>query len=94
MQNIKGEIIEVNEDIMKWLDEFEDCPDLYYRHTITVLSNNGPVECICYFLVNHKKKLLELPYLDDYDSYGAHGKQYLMDVDDEWEQYDEIQNKG
>ena len=34
LQNIKGEIIGVNEDIMKWLDDFEDYPDLYNRHTI------------------------------------------------------------
>jgi gamma-glutamylcyclotransferase (GGCT)/AIG2-like uncharacterized protein YtfP len=67
LQNIKGEIIEVNEDIMKWLDEFEDCPDLYKRHTITVLSNNGPVECICYFLVNHKKELCFVNYFTSHD---------------------------
>ena len=75
---------EVNDEMLEWLDDFEDTPYLYKRHSIMVWSKSKSIECSCYFLVKWNGELLELPYMENYDSYGAHGKQYLSELDEDY----------
>lgn len=92
LQNITGEVYEVDEDMLKCLDICEDCPNLYDRRPIKVVLNNAvTVECKCYFLIRFKNKLLDLPFIDNYYSEGPHGRPYLPELDEEYDDYSEVQ---
>lgn len=78
--------------MLKCLDICEDCPNLYDRRPIKVVLNNAvTVECKCYFLIRFKNKLLDLPFIDNYYSEGPHGRPYLPELDEEYDDYSEVQ---
>lgn len=89
LQNIQGEIYEVDEQMLAKLDELEDHPNFYEREltTIDVTQNakgdqlSTQKECWCYFLKKYKPRMLDLPYLESYDSKGDHGLKYVERCD-------------
>lgn len=48
-ENIVGQIVEVDDDLLYKLDHFEGVPDLYKRGTIKVKTGNIEMDCLCYF---------------------------------------------
>ncbi|XP_006101518.1 gamma-glutamylaminecyclotransferase [Myotis lucifugus] len=83
-----GEIYAVDEQMLRVLDEFEDCPDLYQRVRVSVevLEGEGASEeppaaerrlqCFVYIATTYPPEWAQLPYLDNYDAQGAHGLPY------------------
>ncbi|KAM7111674.1 gamma-glutamylaminecyclotransferase isoform 1-T2 [Molossus nigricans] len=88
---VAGEIYSVDEQMLCFLDEFEGCPDMYQRTRvrIAVLEWEGPrgaseeppaaertLQCFVYSTATYPPEWVRLPYLDNYDSQGAHGLRY------------------
>uniref|UniRef100_A0ABI0NRK9 Gamma-glutamylaminecyclotransferase n=1 Tax=Bos taurus TaxID=9913 RepID=A0ABI0NRK9_BOVIN len=73
-----GEVYEVDERMLRFLDEFESCPDMYQRTRLHVALEGvrGPLECFVYTTATYPPEWVHLPYLDDYDSQGKHGLRY------------------
>ncbi|KAJ6643203.1 putative gamma-glutamylcyclotransferase [Pseudolycoriella hygida] len=79
-RNIKGEIYEINDEMLTKLDILEDYPELYDRQIEPIETDSGLVHCWVYLLRNFPTKMLdkshleeytetsELPYLESYDS--------------------------
>ncbi|CAI9724072.1 Hypothetical predicted protein [Octopus vulgaris] len=65
---ISGEVYEVDEKMLKQLDEFELHPDVYKREKISVISNNNSFMSWCYILQRPQPKLLDLKLLDNYNN--------------------------
>ncbi|CAB3223116.1 unnamed protein product [Arctia plantaginis] len=84
---VKGEVYNVDEDMLGRLDLLEDHPNYYEREQDDILivkenSFSGQAteqheRCWVYFLRKFKPELLKYPMLDSYTSGGPHGKQYL-----------------
>lgn len=97
LKNIKGEVYDVDDDLLAHLDQFECYPDVYGRRKVEIImttletdshtdsntdSENDTrldqermtMECWMYYLPEPSPTLLELEMMEDYDSYGAHGK--------------------
>ncbi|XP_059541026.1 gamma-glutamylaminecyclotransferase isoform X2 [Myotis daubentonii] len=80
-----GEIYAVDEQMLRVLDEFEECPDLYQRVRVSVevLEGEGAskeppaaercLQCFVYIATIYPPEWAQLPYLENYDSQGAHG---------------------
>ncbi|XP_060077250.1 putative gamma-glutamylcyclotransferase CG2811 [Ylistrum balloti] len=76
---IKGEVYDVNEPVLDALDELEGHPNFYRREVIPVTCEDGStLECGCYFLLNFRKDLLELPFHDSYHYKGSHNLTFSM----------------
>lgn len=82
-QNIRGEVWSVDQQKLKFLDEFESYPDYYDRVPVHVhlLDDEGrmtgdQVQANIYILKSSKPELLKLPFLSNYDSYGSHNMPY------------------
>ncbi|XP_016059329.1 PREDICTED: gamma-glutamylaminecyclotransferase [Miniopterus natalensis] len=84
---VVGEIYAVDEQMLRFLDEFEGCPDMYQRTQVRVAvlewedSEEPPaaertLQCFVYTTANYPPEWVQLPYLDNYDSEGAHGLRY------------------
>ncbi|XP_023477553.1 gamma-glutamylaminecyclotransferase isoform X1 [Equus przewalskii] len=88
---VVGEIYAVDEQMLRFLDEFEGCPDMYQRTPlpIAVLEWEGTrgapretpaadrtVQCFVYSTATFPPEWLHLPYHDNYDSQGQHGLRY------------------
>nr|XP_014334769.1 PREDICTED: gamma-glutamylaminecyclotransferase isoform X1 [Bos mutus] len=73
-----GEVYEVDERMLRFLDEFESCPDMYQRTRLHVALEGArvPLECFVYTTATYPPEWVHLPYLDDYDSQGKHGLRY------------------
>ncbi|XP_069122637.1 putative gamma-glutamylcyclotransferase CG2811 [Argopecten irradians] len=64
---IKGEVYDVNDVMLAALDKLEGRPNFYRRQLISVATVNGSiVDCGCYFLINFRRDLLELPFHESY----------------------------
>ena len=73
----KGEVYEVDDTLLKILDDFEGHPDFYHRRLENVKDGNGQVfQCWTYFLPKFKPEMLQLGHLPTYHSKGSHGKPY------------------
>ena len=73
----KGEVYEVDDTLLKILDDFEGHPDFYHRRLENVEDGNGKViQCWTYFLPKFKPEMLQLDHLPTYHSKGSHGKPY------------------
>uniref|UniRef100_A0A8D1KCP5 Gamma-glutamylaminecyclotransferase n=1 Tax=Sus scrofa TaxID=9823 RepID=A0A8D1KCP5_PIG len=76
---VAGEVYAVDEQMLRFLDEFEGCPDMYQRTRLTVAVEGpagGTVQCFAYSTATYPPEWLQLPHLDDYDSQGEHGLRY------------------
>ncbi|XP_005112636.1 gamma-glutamylaminecyclotransferase isoform X4 [Aplysia californica] len=75
---VLGEVYEVDDSMLAFLDAFESHPDFYRREVATVLmtqDKNGEKldppqtkECWIYFLPKYKPEMLELQFLENYTS--------------------------
>lgn len=90
-QCVAGEIYIVDEQMLRFLDEFEGCPDMYQRTQvqIAVLEWEGAprtpaespatertLQCFVYSTATYPPEWVHLPYHDSYDSEGTHGLRY------------------
>ncbi|XP_069491728.1 gamma-glutamylaminecyclotransferase isoform X2 [Ambystoma mexicanum] len=88
--HVVGEIYSVDDQLLQFLDEFEECPDIYQRSLkrIIVLEWEGNLgapeeqaaadilECFIYSTTTYKEEWLNLPTYENYDSFGPHGLAY------------------
>lgn len=83
-RRVRGEVYAVDEQMLRFLDDFEDCPDVYQRTAATVaLEGEGEpgaaqetLQCFLYSKATYPPEWLRRPHHDDYDSQGAHGLRY------------------
>jgi gamma-glutamylaminecyclotransferase len=81
---VVGEIYTVDEQMLRFLDDFEGCPDMYQRTAMQVRvleweGGGGPgdsVQCFVYSTATYAPEWVHLPYHDSYDSEGPHGLRY------------------
>nr|XP_012607313.1 gamma-glutamylaminecyclotransferase isoform X1 [Microcebus murinus]XP_012607314.1 gamma-glutamylaminecyclotransferase isoform X1 [Microcebus murinus]XP_012607315.1 gamma-glutamylaminecyclotransferase isoform X1 [Microcebus murinus]XP_012607316.1 gamma-glutamylaminecyclotransferase isoform X1 [Microcebus murinus]XP_020145847.1 gamma-glutamylaminecyclotransferase isoform X1 [Microcebus murinus] len=87
---VEGEIYTVDEQMLRFLDDFEGCPDVYQRTTVAVrvlrdlgegrpedtLAADSTVQCFVYSTATHPPEWVHLPFHDCYDSEGQHGLRY------------------
>ncbi|CAG0914111.1 unnamed protein product [Notodromas monacha] len=75
---VRGEIYEIDQKRLKYLDILEDYPVFYSRREELIDSDDGVArKCWTYFLSKHKPELLRLPFLETYSSAGDHGLEYV-----------------
>ncbi|XP_024595880.1 gamma-glutamylaminecyclotransferase isoform X2 [Neophocaena asiaeorientalis asiaeorientalis] len=77
-RRVAGEVYAVDEQMLRFLDEFEGCPDMYQRTRVTVAVEGagGTLQCFVYSTATYPPEWVHLPYHDDYDSQGEHGLRY------------------
>lgn len=87
-RRVAGEIYRVDEQMLRFLDEFEGCPGMYQRTRVgvAVLEWEGAsperpaaarsLQCFVYSTATYPPEWAQLPCLDSYDSQGAHGLRY------------------
>ena len=63
---IQGEIYQIDDLLLKILDDFEGHPNYYLRRKESVMHNLSKEKCWTYFLPKFKVELLELQFLSDY----------------------------
>lgn len=71
MQNVCGELYEVDDKMLTYLDKVEAVPLLYNRCTTFVRLQTGsaePVACFVYLLSDYNLNLLSLPFRHFYDA--------------------------
>ncbi|XP_037384643.1 gamma-glutamylaminecyclotransferase isoform X2 [Talpa occidentalis] len=82
---VAGEIYTVDEQMLHFLDRFEDCPDMYQRTPATIVlegvgatpeTPDAKVQCFLYSTATYSPEWVHLPYHDNYDSQGNHGLRY------------------
>lgn len=77
-QNVWGEVYEVDDSVLSYLDAFEGYPKFYDRILIPMTMENGQkLSAFAFFFRDHKPEMLQLPYHEDYNSYGSHGMPYV-----------------
>ncbi|KAI5621426.1 gamma-glutamylaminecyclotransferase B, partial [Silurus asotus] len=86
---VQGEVYSVDEPMLKFLDRFESCPQMYQRTKILleveewVEEGEGTpqvgstIDTFVYSTTTYKPEWLHFPTYDNYDSYGEHGLQYV-----------------
>ncbi|VDK55650.1 unnamed protein product [Anisakis simplex] len=77
---IHGEVYEVDESKMEFLDKFESHPQFYTRQLHQVEMNSGEVLMAwIYLLPSWKPELLQegSEFLENYTSSGSHGRPYV-----------------
>ncbi|KAL0809549.1 hypothetical protein ABMA28_011083 [Loxostege sticticalis] len=82
--NVRGEIYQVDDEMLSKLDILEDHPSYYVRELddITVVGKGEvpevkEIKCWVYFLKKFKQELLQRPLLEVYSSKGGHGLPYM-----------------
>ncbi|CAM4504444.1 unnamed protein product [Leuciscus chuanchicus] len=90
-QRVHGEIYRVDEKMLKFLDEFESCPQMYQRKLIRLEVQDGPgggehtpkngsiVEAFVYSTKTYEPEWLQKTTYESYNSYGDHGLLYHED---------------
>ncbi|XP_072478140.1 gamma-glutamylaminecyclotransferase isoform X1 [Notamacropus eugenii] len=89
--HVTGEIYSVDDQMLQFLDEFEGCPDTYQRTPVRIEilewegkssapeerpAVNSIMECFVYSTATYPPEWINLPYYDNYDSFGKHGLRY------------------
>lgn len=97
---VRGEVYDVDDKLLARLDQLEDIQSGHYQRLKKTIcldecatSNETEVEAFVYQLCNYKKFILDLPFHEDYDTYGPHGLPYIpRERRDKTRSYHEIQN--
>ncbi|XP_072542516.1 gamma-glutamylaminecyclotransferase B-like isoform X1 [Salminus brasiliensis] len=88
-QHVQGEIYSVDDQMLKFLDRFESCPQMYQRTRVLlkveqcVEDGEGTpklgitTEAFLYSTTTYMPDWLEKPTFSSYDSYGDHGLCYV-----------------
>ncbi|GFO20397.1 gamma-glutamylaminecyclotransferase [Plakobranchus ocellatus] len=100
-ENVEGEIYEIDDQKLDWLDEFESHPDFYRRQLAQVkvageeFQVNGKMvtpgqvcQCWVYFLPKFKPKMLNLKMLKTYSSLSGEHPPY--NTSEEVESLDDV----
>ncbi|CAN9498079.1 unnamed protein product [Ophioblennius macclurei] len=86
---IHGEIYRVDEQMLKFLDNFESVPTMYQRHQVELevkewsgrgqkLSRGSVTEAFVYSTTTYQPEWLSLPHYECYDTNGDHGLKYIF----------------
>lgn len=78
--HVCGELYEVCDKTLQFLDELEDHPNFYVRELEQLFLNgdkSNVTEGWVYLLKTYKPSLLENPMLENYSSSGSHGLRYM-----------------
>lgn len=78
LQNVIGEIYQVDDKMLANLDILEEHPNFYVREIKSVkrIDKNETSKCWIYFLKNFRPELLNQTFYADYSSTGDHGLKY------------------
>ncbi|XP_053351832.1 gamma-glutamylaminecyclotransferase B-like [Clarias gariepinus] len=88
-QRIQGEIYSVDDPMLKFLDWFEKCPQMYQRTPVLLKVEEwvgegeeapqvgSTTEALMYSTTTYKPEWLQYPTFDCYDAYGDHGLLYV-----------------
>ncbi|XP_029924588.1 gamma-glutamylaminecyclotransferase isoform X2 [Myripristis murdjan] len=90
-QRVRGEIYKVDDQMLKFLDDFETVPTMYQRTEVKLEveewvgqtagektpSPGSIVEAFVYSTTTYKPDWPALPNYESYDSYGSHGLEYV-----------------
>ncbi|XP_057679260.1 gamma-glutamylaminecyclotransferase-like [Corythoichthys intestinalis] len=88
---VHGEIYRVDEQLLNFLDDFEDTPTMYQRTLVKLTveewlgqvkdeerSAAGDVtEAFVYSTTTYRPEWVSLPHYESYDSCGSHGLEYV-----------------
>ena len=79
LQNIRGEIYEVDDETLSELDKLEEHPHLYTREVrdFTISQTGEIVQAWIYLFKKYKPEMLQLKYWESYESEGDHGLKYV-----------------
>ncbi|KAK7162265.1 hypothetical protein R3I94_004805 [Phoxinus phoxinus] len=92
-QHVTGEIYSVDQQMLEFLDWFENCPQKYQRSLIRLEVQDGPgggehtpktgssVEAFVYSTKTYEPEWLQKPTYENYDTYGDHGLRYVRRED-------------
>lgn len=79
--NVRGEVYEVDEKVLKNLDYLEDHPNYYVREQYDVQRVDAPDQATekvwIYMIKSFKKELLNRPFFESYSNNGSHGLKYV-----------------
>jgi gamma-glutamylaminecyclotransferase len=94
---ISGDVFEVDSQKLSFLDRFESCPTYYDRLEIEVelfIPEGKPsiIKTFCYILPTFKPQLLERQMYSDYNSYGDHGRSFVLRSERVKEQSDDYED--
>jgi len=95
---IIGEIFQVDETMLNFLDQFEGHPQYYERESIPIKWLDPPADSEesvwVYFLTKYKPFMLDLPFLQNYTSNGSHNLPYVprykRNSEDRYNAYNEV----
>ncbi|XP_048053866.1 gamma-glutamylaminecyclotransferase B-like [Megalobrama amblycephala] len=81
-QRIQGEIYSVDKKMLDFLDEFEECPELYQRTTVQLEVQDGPksgsiIKAFMYSTTTYEPEWLQKPTYESYNASGDHGLRYV-----------------
>ncbi|NP_001187488.1 gamma-glutamylaminecyclotransferase isoform X1 [Ictalurus punctatus] len=92
-QRVQGEIYSVDDPMLKFLDWFESCPQMYQRTQVLLEVEEwvgegegtpqvgGTTDAFVYSTTTYKPEWLQYPTFESYDAYGDHGLQYVTRED-------------
>lgn len=86
---VEGEIYRVDDQMLTFLDDFETVPTMYQRTLFKLevlecadgvegLKVGSVTDAFVYSTETYQPDWLSLPTYESYDSYGAHGLQYVL----------------
>lgn len=92
-QRVTGEIYSVDQQMLEFLDWFEECPSLYQRSLIRLEVQDGPgggehtpkagssIEAFVYSTETYDPEWLQKPTYESYEAYGDHGLHFVRRED-------------
>ncbi|KAM4710650.1 gamma-glutamylaminecyclotransferase C-like isoform 2-T2 [Anableps anableps] len=92
---VHGEIYEVDEKMLEFLDQFENIPTMYQRTVVELeikelahkeekLSPGSITEAFVYSTTTYQPEWPSLPTYENYDSNGDHGLKFVLREDRNW----------
>ncbi|TSQ01571.1 Gamma-glutamylaminecyclotransferase B [Bagarius yarrelli] len=81
-QRVQGEIYSVDDQMLKFLDWFEGCPEMYQRTQVLLeewVGEDEETPEVGSTTVMYSYEWLQFPTFDNYDSHGDHGLRIVMD---------------
>ncbi|KAM6986735.1 gamma-glutamylaminecyclotransferase B-like [Aplochiton taeniatus] len=86
-QRIRGELYEVDDKMLAFLDDFESCPTMYQRTPVkleldadteeSLSSEESTTEAFVYSTTAYKPEWPKRTTYENYDAYGDHGLVYV-----------------